>query len=93
MWDAEVSRSWTCLLLENKKQNMFTSENNLEFTRVPWIHEGSLNSQGERVMESIRETIEKKSEFLLILIMLKNVYRLWSLFKGSVKLDKQENIL
>ena len=35
MWDAEASRSRICLLLENKKQNTFASENNLESIRVP----------------------------------------------------------
>ena len=35
MRDAEVSKSKTRLFLKNKKQNMFTSENNLESTRVP----------------------------------------------------------
>ena len=35
MCDAEVTRSKTRLLLENKKQNTFVSENNLESTRVP----------------------------------------------------------
>ena len=38
MWDAEASRNKTRLLLENKKQNTFASENNLESTKVPWIH-------------------------------------------------------
>ena len=35
MWDAEASRNKTRLLLENKKQNTFASENNLESTKVP----------------------------------------------------------
>ena len=35
MQDAEASRSRTCLLLENEKQNMFATENNLESIRVP----------------------------------------------------------
>ena len=35
MCDAEVARSRTLLLLENKKQNTFASENNLESMRVP----------------------------------------------------------
>ena len=30
----------TRLLLENKKQNKFAFENNLEFTRIPRIYEG-----------------------------------------------------
>ena len=35
----------------------------------------------------------QKPKFLLIsIIMLKNVYRLKGLLKGSVKLDRQENI-
>ena len=63
MRDAEVSRSKIRLLLENKKQNTFASENNLESTRVPWIHEGSLNPQGKRVLESTRETIDKSLNF------------------------------
>ena len=35
MWDAEASRSRTCLLLKNKKQNTFASKYNLESMRVP----------------------------------------------------------
>ena len=34
----------------------------------------------------------QKSEFLLISIILKNVYRLKDLFKDFLKLDRQENI-
>ena len=73
MWEAEASKNRTHLLLENKKQNTFTSENNLEFTRVPRIHEGPL--------------IHKENGSGI-----KNVYRLRDLFKGSIKLDRQENI-
>ena len=47
MWDAEASRSRTRQLLENKKQNMFASKNNLESTSLN--PQGSLNLQGERV--------------------------------------------
>ena len=35
MRGAEASRNRTRLSLENKKQNTFTSKNNLESTRVP----------------------------------------------------------
>ena len=35
MCDAEVARSRTRLLLENKKQNIFAFENNLESIKVP----------------------------------------------------------
>ena len=35
MFDVEVVRSKTRLLLESKKQNSFASENNLKSTRVP----------------------------------------------------------
>ena len=35
MQGAEASRNRTCLSLENKKQNTFTSKNNFESTRVP----------------------------------------------------------
>ena len=35
MQDVEVSRSKTRLLLEDKKQNTFVSENNLKSTMVP----------------------------------------------------------
>ena len=35
MWDTEVTRSGTRLFQENKKQNTFTSKNNLESARVP----------------------------------------------------------
>jgi len=34
-------KSRTRLLLENKKQNTFVFENNVESTRVPYIHKGS----------------------------------------------------
>ena len=80
MRDAKTSRSNICLFLENKKQNTFTSKNNLESTR--------------RKSYGIHQRNNKqKSEFLLISIILKqNVYRLRSLFKGPVKLDKQKNI-
>jgi len=35
MRDVEASRNRTHLLLENKKQNTFASENNLKSTRFP----------------------------------------------------------
>ena len=35
MFDVEVARSRTRLLLESKKQNSFAFENNLKTTRVP----------------------------------------------------------
>ena len=38
MQKQQATRSKTHLLLENKKQNMFASENNLESTRIPQIH-------------------------------------------------------
>ena len=47
----------------NKKQNTFAAKN------LPQIHEGSLNPQGslnlqgERVLESTRETIDKNLNF------------------------------
>ena len=80
MQDAKTSKSNTCLLLKNKKQNTFTSKNNLESTR--------------RKSYGIHQRNNKqKSEFLLILIILKkNVYRLEGLFKSSIKLEKQKNI-
>ena len=40
MQNAEASKSRTRLLLENKKQNMFASENNLKSMKIPWIHKG-----------------------------------------------------
>ena len=51
MRDAEASRSKTHPLLENKKQNTFAFENNLEFTRVPWIHKSLLiyKENGSRI--------------------------------------------
>ena len=45
MRDAEVSSSKTCLLLENKKQNTFASENNLE----------SIESTKKKGLESTKE--------------------------------------
>ena len=35
MQDEEASRSRTCILLENEKQNIVASENNLKSMRVP----------------------------------------------------------
>ena len=43
MRDAEALRSRTRLLLKNKKQNTFNSENNLKSTRVPWIHKEKMS--------------------------------------------------
>jgi len=40
MLNTEASRNKIRLFLENKKQNMFSSENNLESTRVLLIHKG-----------------------------------------------------
>ena len=77
MRDVEALRSKTCLLLENKKQNTFISENNLESMRVPWIHK-------EKGFWNPLEKNKQKSEFLLISIILKNFYRLKGLFKGFV---------
>ena len=54
--DAEASRNRTHLLLENKKQNTFASENNLEFTRV-------LESTRKKGLESTRKQRDKKYEF------------------------------
>ena len=77
MRDAEKLRSRTRLSLENKKQNTFISENNLESMRVPWIHK-------EKGFWNPLEKNKQKSEFLLISIILKDVYRLRGLFKGFV---------
>ena len=55
--DAEALRSRTRLLLENKKQNTFTFENNLEYTRVPWIHK-----KESRIHQKIE--FDKKSVFI-----------------------------
>ena len=59
MRDAKATRSRTCLLLENKKQNTFAFENNLESTKVPRIYEGSLNPQGEKVWNPLENRKEK----------------------------------
>ena len=98
MQKQQAIRSKTHLLLENKKQNMFASENNLEFTRIPQIHEDSSNPQGEKVLKSTsrkgsgihQRNNRQKFEFLLISIVLKNVYRLKGLFKGSVNLTDKK---
>ena len=81
----EASRSKTCLLLENKKQNTFDYENNLKSTRVL----KSTRRNGSRIHQ---RNNRQKSEFLLISIILKNIYRLRGLFKGFIKFDRQENI-
>ena len=54
--DTEASKSRTRLFLDNKKQNTFASENNLQYI-------GALNPQGKRVLESTRETIAKSLNF------------------------------
>ena len=85
MRDAEASRYRTCLVLDNKKQNMFTSENNLESTK--FLESTRRKGSGIHPINN-----RQKSEFLLISIILKNVYRLKDLFKDFLKLDRQENI-
>ena len=50
MWDAEASRSKTCLLLK-KKKNTFASENNLESMRGSLNPQGSLNLKVHLVYE------------------------------------------
>jgi len=52
MQDVEVARNKTYLLLENKKQNTFVSENNLKSTWFPWIHKGP--PQGEMVRNPLK---------------------------------------
>ena len=98
MRDVEATRSKKCLLLNNKKQNTFSSENNLESTRIPQIHKDSSNPQGERVLESTsrkgseiyQRNNRQKSEFLLISIVLKNIYRLKGLFESFVNLTDKK---
>ena len=55
MRDVEASKSRIRLSLKNKKQNTF-SENNLESTKVPWIH----NEKGFGIHQKIKR---QKSEF------------------------------
>ena len=55
-------------------------------------HKDSLNSQGERSLESTRKQGNKNSEFYWLIIVQKNIYRSRNLFKGFVKLDRKENI-
>ena len=56
MRDAEVSKNRTRLPLDNKKQNTFASENNLESIKVPWIHK----EKGFGIHQKIEK---QKSEF------------------------------
>ena len=77
MWDAETSKSKTHILLENKKQNTFASENNLKSTRV-------LESTKKKDSGIHKRNNGQNFEFLL-----KNVYRFKGLFMGSIKLDRQ----
>ena len=49
MRDAEASRSKTCLLLKNKKQNTFASKYNLESTKES---EGDQRGTGVKERES-----------------------------------------
>ena len=58
MQDEEASRSRTCILLENEKQNIVASENNLKSMRVPWIHK----EKGSRIHQEIE--FDKKSMFI-----------------------------
>ena len=53
---------------------------------------GSLNPQGDK-LESTRKKFKKNSAISLIITYEKNVYKLRSLFKGCIKLDRQENII
>ena len=73
MRDAKALRTRIRLLLENKKQNTFAF---LESTRRKSTRIHQRNNR-------------QKSEFLLISIILKNVYRLKDLFKSSIKLNRQ----
>ena len=59
MRDVKVLRSRTRLLLENKKQNTFVSENNL------WIYEDSLNHKEK--MSGIHQKIEKTKVWILLI--------------------------
>ena len=89
--DAEALRSSICLLLENKKQNMFASKNNLESMKFPWIHKSPWIHKEKG--SGIHQKIERQmSEFYWLNNCSKNVYRLRGLFKDSVKLDRQKNI-
>ena len=56
MRNVEPFRSKTRLSLENKKQNTFVSENNLEFTRVIRVH----SEKGSGIHQKIER---QKSEF------------------------------
>ena len=60
----EVSRSITCLLLENKKQNMLATKNNLKSIRV-------LESTRRKDFEIHQRKNRQKSKFLLISIIRK----------------------
>ena len=77
MRDAEASRSRTHLLLENKKQNTFASENNLKSTRV--LESTKIKDSG----------IHKRNNGQNFEFLLKNVYKFKGLFMGSIKLDRQ----
>ena len=58
MQDEEASRSRTCILPENEKQNIVASENNLKSMRVPWIHK----EKGSGIHQKIE--FDKKSMFI-----------------------------
>ena len=60
----EVSRSITCLLLENKKQNMLATKTNLKSIRV-------LESTRRKDFEIHQRKNRQKSKFLLISIIRK----------------------
>ena len=87
MQNAEASKSRTRLVLENKKQNMFASKNNLKSMKIPWIHKGPWIHKEKGF--GIHQKIERqKSEFYWLNNCLKKVYRFKGLFKGFVKLDR-----
>ena len=65
-----------------KKQNMFTSENNLESMRVHWIYKET------EVWNPLENKETKSLNFIYWIIVKKKVYKLSGLFKSTVKLEK-----
>ena len=82
-WKLEES-TYNVLLMEQKLNYQLLIVN-LEPTM------GSLNPQGDK-LESTRKKFKKNSAISLIITYEKNFYKLRSLFKGCIKLDRQENI-
>ena len=72
MQDEEASRSRTCILLENEKQNIVASENNLKSMRVAWIHKEKGSGIHQKIEFDKRSTATKVYKTLIWLNNIKS---------------------